>query len=187
VGTYDFLILSPSPKAFIKRFAKYGLFPDGVSLSVKSASSSEVHTVYRKSKYGIILREDNLVNRVACPTKMVEYISYGLLPILDTPHIGDFADLGLQYATISEMSAGRLPFGETLARQISQNKCVARTLEVMSEDGLMKIGDMFQILTDRENQAAHQQGREPASDGAVRSRAGTASAMEEVIRRDRAR
>jgi hypothetical protein len=106
---------------------------------------------------------------------------------LDTPHIGDFADLGLQYATISEMSAGRLPFGETLARQISQNKCVARTLEVMSEDGLMKIGDMFQILTDRENQAAHQQGREPASDGAARSRAGTASAMEEVIRRDRAR
>jgi hypothetical protein len=152
VGKYDFIILSPEPKVFIKLFAKYGISPDGSLLNVTSASPSEVRSIYRKSRYGIILREHNIVNRVACPTKLVEYISYGLLPILDTQHIGDFADLGLQYAALSEMSAGRLPSGETLARQISQNKCVARELEAMSKDGLTKIGDIFQVLTDRDNQ-----------------------------------
>ena len=35
-------------------------------------------------------REEILVNAVACPTKLVEYMYWGVVPVVITPNIGDF-------------------------------------------------------------------------------------------------
>ncbi len=50
---------------------------------------------YEKASFGLILRADSVVNRVASPTKMMEYLKWGVIPILDFGEIGDFRDLGM--------------------------------------------------------------------------------------------
>lgn len=51
---------------------------------------------YEKAEFGLILREDSVVNRVASPTKLTEYLAWGMIPILDSDEIGDFKKLGFK-------------------------------------------------------------------------------------------
>ena len=58
---------------------------------------------YMKNDCGVVLRNDNIVNRVACPTKLIDYLQYGLIPIVLSPHIGDFYNLGYKYIEYDEI------------------------------------------------------------------------------------
>lgn len=44
-------------------------------------SSDELGQKIRKIKFGFVLRENNVVNNVATPTKLSNYISHGIIPI----------------------------------------------------------------------------------------------------------
>lgn len=59
---------------------------------VRSAAPAEVHRLLAAADYGLLLREANAVNRVACPVKFGEYLAAGVRPIL-TPGIGEQSDL----------------------------------------------------------------------------------------------
>ena len=56
-----------------------------------------------------MLRDDSPVNRVSCPTKLVEYLSFGLIPVVRSPHLGDFHRLGYAYVTEEELKDGLIP------------------------------------------------------------------------------
>jgi len=58
-----------------------------------SVNPEEVSDYYQKANYGLILREDNLVNHIASPTKLSEYLCFGIVPIVDNSNIGDFENL----------------------------------------------------------------------------------------------
>ena len=91
----DFIILCPEPRKFLE------MFPDSVknnpSLVVDSKPFLEIVEIYKKSIYGFILRKDVIVNNVACPTKLIEYLALGVIPIVDSENIGDFKNLGMKY------------------------------------------------------------------------------------------
>lgn len=63
-----------------------------------SARPDELAGWYRRHRFGLILREDSTVNRVASPTKLAEYLGAGLVPIVDSADIGDFPSMG--YRTV---------------------------------------------------------------------------------------
>ena len=48
---------------------------------VKHVKADELGDYIKGIKYGFVLREDNIVNRVATPTKLSNYISHGIIPI----------------------------------------------------------------------------------------------------------
>lgn len=48
---------------------------------VVSAKPDEVPSLLRLGRYGFVLREDNVLNKVACPTKINEYLACGLVLI----------------------------------------------------------------------------------------------------------
>ncbi len=50
-------------------------------------------------KYGFIIREENIVNNVATPTKMGNYLSNGVIPII-TPAVYSFRDIAKEYPHI---------------------------------------------------------------------------------------
>jgi len=75
------------------------------NVHVDSVAPSELSTYYAKASYGIVLRDDIAVNRVACPTKMVEYMHYGLIPIVKSAKVGDFCDLGYEYLEVKNFSS----------------------------------------------------------------------------------
>ena len=45
------------------------------------AAPEELHEILAKAKYGLVIREDNAINRVATPTKLSTYIANGIIPI----------------------------------------------------------------------------------------------------------
>ncbi len=57
---------------------------------VESVPPEQLFKYYSIAHYGFIVRDDHILNKVACPTKMIEYLYYGLKPIVLSPYIGDF-------------------------------------------------------------------------------------------------
>ena len=92
---YSFIILTHSPEAFTDLSGQN-------NITISSVKPDEVKKYYKKAELGFILREDNLVNRVACPTKLIEYIAYGVLPIVLTESIGDFKKMGYSFITLKD-------------------------------------------------------------------------------------
>src|SRR6185295_10953881 len=71
------------------RAALAAVVPDAI---VRSAPQGEAARLLCAADYGLLLRQDDVVNLVASPVKFGEYLACGVRPIL-TPHIGDQSDL----------------------------------------------------------------------------------------------
>ncbi|MDA3462107.1 glycosyl transferase family 1 [Acinetobacter nosocomialis] len=96
-----FTILTGELDRFCKRISEYGINSNKVI--VKSVKPEELESYYKKCHYGFILRDDIVVNRVACPTKIVEYLNYGIKPIVLSSEIGDFSDYGYEYLKLEDL------------------------------------------------------------------------------------
>ena len=95
------LMCVPRPEEFWAAW-KYPDVPEG--LIVESKTYDELCSdVYPKAQYGFVLRDDIVVNRVACPTKIAEYLENDIIPIVSTPGIGDFAEMGMVYITLEQL------------------------------------------------------------------------------------
>ena len=78
------------------------------SIYVGSCQPYELESFYKKAHYAFILRDDSVVNHVANPTKLIEYLFYGLTPIVLCPNIGDYKTLGYEYINVEEFNASKL-------------------------------------------------------------------------------
>ena len=98
---YKYRILTSDLEAFTKRTSdvKEGL-------DIRSVDSEKVFDYYKDASFGFILRKDTLVNNVACPTKLVEYLSEGVVPIVLSDNIGDFKTMGYRYVQLNDFRAG---------------------------------------------------------------------------------
>ncbi|AOB33098.1 hypothetical protein AKI39_23615 [Bordetella sp. H567] len=108
---------------------------DGKRISVYAARPAEVRSVYSKSNYGILCREAHIINKVACPTKLIEYLSFAVLPIMGTPQVGDFTDMGMCYATMEQFSASHLPTGIEYSEMVANNFIVLQRLAELANSG----------------------------------------------------
>ena len=102
---------------------------------VDSKSHEELLRLYPECHYGFILREDIIVNRVACPTKLVEYVAMGIIPIVDCEDIGDFKSLGMQFVRLQDFMAGQLPDEEARSRMAEANFAVYERLRELRRIG----------------------------------------------------
>lgn len=105
------------------------------SIDVRSVPHAEVAQYCRRAGFGFVLRDDITVNRVACPTKLVEYLSYGVVPVVLSKEIGDFNMLGFACVTLDDLLAGRLPDVDQLAVMRQRNRHVVRTMQRLVEQG----------------------------------------------------
>ncbi len=92
---YDFVFLVPQPDELKDIYTKK--FRESFPGIVISAGPDDVKYWYNKADFGLVLREDVIVNRAACPTKLIEYLQHDIIPIVDTVQIGDFDELGYKY------------------------------------------------------------------------------------------
>jgi glycosyltransferase involved in cell wall biosynthesis len=75
----------------VTRRLKEAQFPPGKAF-VRGCSHKEVHRYLSAADVGFIMRHDTLVNNVASPVKVGEYLACGL-PVILTRGIGDYSDL----------------------------------------------------------------------------------------------
>lgn len=87
-----FKVLTKSDKEAEAIIKKYGI----KNYSVYGVSSDKVAEEISPCKFGFILREYNIVNNVATPTKFGNYLASGLIPIY-TNATRSFAEMGTHY------------------------------------------------------------------------------------------
>ncbi|MCI8674310.1 MAG: glycosyltransferase family 4 protein [Lachnospiraceae bacterium] len=83
-----FLVLTPHGKEAEEYLKQYRV----KNYKVAYAASEEVSKAIQYCKFGFCLRDENVVNYVATPTKLSDYIGNGIMPIF-TKYIGDFAEI----------------------------------------------------------------------------------------------
>lgn len=79
------------------------------SYSVKCVSKEQVKQELLETTFGFILREDNMVNRVATPTKFSSYLASGVIPI--------FSDCLRDFASISSNMKYALKVGDNYSTE----------------------------------------------------------------------
>lgn len=103
---YDYDILTHDIKAF------ESIKTTNRKISIQSVLPKDVKDHYMRASLGFILRDDNIVNRVACPTKLIEYLCYGIVPIVKSSNIGDFEKLGYKYIQIEDFNIRKITKSE---------------------------------------------------------------------------
>lgn len=87
--TFVVLFLSKSEQQFRARLADH--FQE-TSFHVMSASPSELPSILTQCDYGVLFREDHIVNRVAAPIKLKDYLCAGIKVVV-SPGIGDSEEM----------------------------------------------------------------------------------------------
>jgi hypothetical protein len=72
-------------------------------ISVGTLPHQELLKEYLDTDVGFVLREDMTLNQVSMPTKLVEYMSHGVVPIVLSPDLGDLVRDGYRYLTIEDL------------------------------------------------------------------------------------
>lgn len=129
----------PEPEAVIAM-----LPPELVNtVTVEAKTHAELMTLYPQCHYGFILREDIIVNRAACPTKLVEYLAMGIVPIVDCEDIGDFKTLGMRYITLEDFLDGNMPDEQGRLALAEANLSVYERLKEVRQSGADQIFAYF--------------------------------------------
>jgi hypothetical protein len=101
-GNIEYIILTGDLKEFEYKISKRKINKQNIEL--KTVLPKELVNFYQKADFGFLLRDDNIVNQVASPTKMIEYLSFGIIPIVVTPNIGDYLSYSFEFLTIDKFN-----------------------------------------------------------------------------------
>jgi hypothetical protein len=96
-------------------------YPVSPSIFKGNVTKVKLEEIYKRSTFGFSIREDIVVNRVASPTKICDYCSNLVIPIIDFSEIGDFSSYGYAYVDLDDYRSGFIPDLETQEWMISQN------------------------------------------------------------------
>lgn len=136
----NYMIFCPKPKEFWDTWT----YPKSKNLVVGTKSYKDLcKDVYVKAHYGYVLRDDITVNNVACPTKIADYFKYRIIPIVLSPKIGDFVDLGMQYITLEDYNSGNLLSDKQLKEIADNNEKVLKKYIDLHEKGKEEFKKMF--------------------------------------------
>lgn len=140
IDNANFMVYCPNPKEFWETWK----YPKYKNLEVGSKSYQDLcKDVYIKAHYGYVLRDDIAVNNVACPTKIADYFKYRIVPIVKSPKIGDFIDLGMQYITLEDFNNGKLLSPKKIKEITDNNEKVLEKYIDIHEKGKEEFRKMF--------------------------------------------
>jgi hypothetical protein len=138
-GDYEFDIVTQSPQAFDMKLTK------GKHVRLRTLPSGEVPAALAASSLGFLLRDDNIVNQVACPTKLIEYLTAGVVPIVSSPAIGDALSLGYRYVALSEFIAAE-PADFDLAGSREANYLVLEKMREQATTGIKQLTEICERI-----------------------------------------
>ena len=99
----EYIFLVNDPDYVKEKSEEYGI---STKIKILSVMPDQLGVYYSMADYAFILRDNTVVNNVANPTKLIEYLNYGILPIVLCDNIGDFNALGYEYITLDNFIHG---------------------------------------------------------------------------------
>ncbi len=141
---YNFTFIVPNPENLNKEYIE--TYKESFPGIITSSSSNDLSKLYQKNYFGLIFRKDTLVNNVACPTKLIEYLQNNILPIVDSEDIGDFKKLGYNYIYYKE----NLPSKNEWLRMTEENKTIYYKYKEIFNHGSEKL--IKYLITTKKNE-----------------------------------
>ena len=114
------------------------------NLSVGTRPPELLPQEYASCQFGFVLREDCTVNRVACPTKLVEYMVNDVIPIVLSPNIGDFGNDGMEYVRLDNFLHLHLPDEAARAHMLEKNRHVLEKQTQRFERGSAELRELLE-------------------------------------------
>ena len=100
---------------------------------VRSVAPTELCRYYSLAHYGYILRDEHVLNRVAAPTKLIEYLYYGIIPIVKYERIGDSFRLGYEHISYKDDLSKLIPHKSKKNREIALMMSSQNTDNILSK------------------------------------------------------
>lgn len=85
-----------------KKLVAYGL-DNYKNIYIESVAKDKLGVFYSIATYGFILRDFHILNRVSNPTKLSEYLMYGIVPVVLSDEIGDYKKYGYENIFIVDL------------------------------------------------------------------------------------
>ncbi len=136
----DFCIFTRQPEEF---WRKWKSKRPSEGLTVATRTPEELRTEYYKRQYGLMLRKDCVINRVACPTKLIEYLTYGIIPVMSTTNLGNFVADGMVYVTVQQLAQGQLPSEKERMQMVCKNLEVLSILNAKQQKGKQELKQLL--------------------------------------------
>lgn len=92
-----------------------------IKIKYDSVPKNKVPQFYKSASFGFVIRDNNILNKVSCPTKLVEYICNGIIPIMNDFQLGDFKDL--KYISVQDFENNNIP-DEELLKEMAYNNAL---------------------------------------------------------------
>lgn len=138
---YNYKIFVPNPTEF---WELYGDQIKNSDIIVESKSPEELYCEYEFCDFGFALRSTSPVNYVACPTKIIEYLRFGIIPILKSTEIGDFINLGMQYIPYESLLNGIKITNNERKKMVDNNYNVLHKLANIYREGLENLTKLLE-------------------------------------------
>jgi hypothetical protein len=118
----------------IKISNKFHIIPE--NFIITHVEPTQLRNYYELAHFGFILRDEHILNRVANPTKLVEYMFFGIRPIVSYELIGDFFENGYEYVLADALDdiykfQGKSDKNKTIIRSMLKNFNSAKISEHM--------------------------------------------------------
>lgn len=135
---YDFIIYTRKREEMEALCRAHGVF-DRVRIS--SYAPKDAQKVLAETDVGFVLRDDSAVNRAACPTKLMEYLQFGVIPIVTFSSIGDFERAGYQYLPLEKFVNGEFDVGE-FPKMRTRNLEIYKKFHQQFKDNIKKLQNL---------------------------------------------
>ncbi|MFT3677934.1 MAG: hypothetical protein QM781_18725 [Chitinophagaceae bacterium] len=114
----------------------------GNRITIRSATKAELPDIYMAHDFGFVLRDETAVNTVSCPTKLSEYLDFGIVPIVKYASLGDFDRFGYSYITEDDLSELMLPDSVCRRGMIQKNYAAIESLIHEYKNGSERLKDL---------------------------------------------
>ena len=100
----------------------------GEAARFRVVDKADLAEAYLRADFGFVLRDPVAVNIVSCPTKLSEYLWFGVVPVVKSSAIGDFERLGYAYLTMADFAGMLFPDEGALAEMRAHNRAIIETM-----------------------------------------------------------
>lgn len=116
---FKFFLLTGNPENMKELAENYNL-PIGERAFILKLPPEELAPFYEISHYGFVLRDDSIVNRVSSPTKLLEYLYFGIIPVMLSTKIGFFEGFDCDFIYLEDIYNINTPRKSEKNKQIAQ-------------------------------------------------------------------
>ena len=121
-------IYTPDVEHISRVFADNDINVVDSNITIATADSDRLFDILRNMDYGLILRDNILINNVSCPTKLIEYLAYNIVPIVLSDELGDFKKMGICCVGYDDFIKGRIPTESERRHMSAVNAYVLRKI-----------------------------------------------------------